>query len=51
MPTTRLINGCARNTTENRGWLLVEDAKKDADAVIDRMKDSLYFTQPQAAPK
>jgi hypothetical protein len=33
--------------TENKGWELVEEAKKEADELIEKMSDAIYFTDPQ----
>jgi hypothetical protein len=32
---------------ENKGWELVEESKKEADELIEKMSDAIYFTDPQ----
>jgi hypothetical protein len=35
---------------ENKGWELVEQERLKADAIVEKMADSIYFSQPESAP-
>ena len=34
--------------TDHKMWEMVEQAKKEADGLKERMADSIYFTSPEA---
>lgn len=36
------------NILENRGWELVEEAQREAEAMRAEMADCIYFTDPSA---
>jgi len=33
---------------DNKGWELVEQAKKEADKIVEEMADSIFFSSPEA---
>ena len=33
---------------DNKGWELVEQAKKQGDKIVEEMADSIYFSSPEA---
>jgi hypothetical protein len=35
-------------STDNKGWELVEQARKEGDKVVEEMADSIYFSSPEA---
>ena len=36
---------------EHKGWEQVEEAHQEADTMIEKMADSIYFTNPDAKAK
>jgi len=34
----------------NKGWELVKEAQAQADALIDELADTIYFSQPEERP-
>ena len=35
-------------SSDNKGWELVEQARKESDKVVEEMADSIYFSSPEA---
>jgi hypothetical protein len=36
-----------KQTAEMKGWELVEQAKREADGIVEEMADSIFFTNPE----